>query len=234
VASTRCERLIIITDHCMKLSSPIPPSPPATRNTLRQRLRRARRQLSVSQQRHAALGLVRQLRRTPAWQGARRIAFYHAIDGEIDPGPALRQAWQQDKACYLPVLHPIRENHMIFVRVWPGSRLVYNRWGIPEPRPTLKHSISPRRLDLVLMPLVGFDEAGHRIGMGKGFYDRTFAFRRSKCHRPALVGLGHECQQVAEGIMPSSWDVTLDALATPRRYQALSRNHRKPENRASI
>lgn len=116
---------------------------------------------------------------------------------------------------------------MVFVRVWPGSRLVYNRWGIPEPRPTLNHSISPRRLDLVLMPLVGFDEAGHRIGMGKGFYDRTFAFRRSKGHRPALVGLGHECQQVAEGITPSGWDVALDALATPRRYQALSRSRKK-------
>ena len=202
----------------MKPSSSVPP---LTLNALRQQLRRARRQLSASQQRHAALGLSRQLRQAPVWQGARRIAFYHAIDGEIDPGPALRQAWRQGKACYLPVLHPIRENHMVFVRVWPGSRLVYNRWGIPEPKPAFKHSISPRRLDLVLMPLVGFDEAGHRIGMGKGFYDRAFAFRRNKRHRPALVGLAHECQQVAGGITPSVWDVSLDALATPRRFQAL-------------
>ena len=71
------------------------------------------------------------------------------------------------------------------------------------------------------MPLVGFDEAGHRIGMGKGFYDRTFAFRRNKRRQPALVGLAHECQQVAGGITPSVWDVSLDALATPRRFQAL-------------
>ncbi|MBC52869.1 MAG: 5-formyltetrahydrofolate cyclo-ligase [Gammaproteobacteria bacterium] len=206
----------------MKPSSPVPPPP---LNTLRQQLRRARRQLSASQQRHAAFGLARHLRHALLWQGARRIAFYHAVDGEIDPGPALRLAWQLGKACYLPVLHPIKENQMVFVRVWPGSRLVYNRWGIAEPKPALKHSISPGTLDLVLMPLVGFDEAGHRIGMGKGFYDRTFAFRRSQHRRPALVGLAHECQKVAGGITPSAWDVALDALATPRRYKALA-SHR--------
>lgn len=114
---------------------------------------------------------------------------------------------------------------MVFVRVWPGSRLVVNRWGIAEPKPALRHSISPRALDLVLMPLVGFDEAGHRIGMGKGFYDRTFAFRRNTRRRPALVGLAHECQKVAGGITPSAWDVALDALATSRRYRALA-SHR--------
>lgn len=213
----------------MKPSSSTPQQSPEARKALRQRLRRARRQLSFSQQRHAALGLVRQLRHTLCWQGARRIGFYHAVDGEIDPGPTLRKAWQQGKACYLPVLHPIKENRMVFVRVRPDSRLVYNRWGIPEPKPALKHSISPRRLDLVLMPLVGFDEAGHRVGMGKGFYDRTFAFRRRKCGRPILTGLAHECQNVAEGITPSAWDVPLDALATPRRCHALQRHRSKTQ-----
>lgn len=205
----------------MKPSSPDTQHTPATPNALRQRLRRARRQLSVSQQRHAAHGLTRQLCQTPAWQCARRIAFYQAIDGEIDPGLALRRAWQQGKACYLPVLHPIRHDRMLFVRVRPGDRLSYNRWGIPEPKPDLGHLVSPRRLDLVLMPLVGFDETGNRIGMGKGFYDRTFAFRRSHGSRPALIGLGHECQQVAGGLTPAAWDVALDALVTPRRYHAV-------------
>ncbi len=205
----------------MKPSSSIPQQSPETRKALRQRLRRARRQLSFSEQRHAALGLTRQLRHTGLWQGARHIAFYQAVDGELVTLPALRLAWQQGKACYLPVLHPIKDDHMVFVRIWPGSRLAYNRWGIPEPKAALKHSVSPRRLDLVLLPLVGFDEAGNRIGMGKGFYDRTFAFRRGKCRRPALTGLGHECQKVAEGIAPSAWDVPLDALATPRRYKSI-------------
>lgn len=194
---------------------------PEPRSALRQRLRRARRRLSASQQRNAARGLVRQLSNAPAWRCARRIAFYQAIDGEIDPGLALRYAWQQGKTCYLPVLHPLKNNHMVFVRVTPGSRLICNRWGIAEPKPDRKHIVSPRRLQLVLMPLVGFDEAGNRIGMGKGFYDRAFAFRRSTFGWPVLVGLGHECQNVAAGITPSAWDVSLDALATPGRYKSI-------------
>lgn len=213
----------------MKLSSPDPHQTPVTSNALRQRLRRARRQLSVSQQRHAACGLLRQLRHAPAWQCARRIAFYHAIDGEIDPAAALSLAWQQGKICYLPVLHPIKQDRMLFVRVRPGSRLVCNRWGIPEPKPGLKHLVSPRRLDLVLMPLVGFDEAGNRIGMGKGFYDRTFAFRRSQYRRPVLAGLGHECQRVAAGLTPAAWDVALDALVTGRRYHSVKRRLPTPK-----
>jgi 5-formyltetrahydrofolate cyclo-ligase len=203
----------------MKPSSSDPIPSPETTWVLRQRLRHARRQLSFSQQRNAAHGLARQLLNAPAWQCARQIAFYQAAGGEIDPGPALRRAWQQGKACYLPVLHPFKNGHMLFVRVRPGGRLAYNRWGIAEPKPRLKNILPPRRLGMVLMPLVGFDEAGNRIGMGKGFYDRAFAFRRSKRGRPALIGLGHECQQVAEGITPSAWDVPLDALATPRRYK---------------
>lgn len=205
----------------MKPSTPAPVPTHDTRNALRQRLRRARRQLSFSQQRHAAHGVTRQLLQAPVWQCARRIAFYQAVGGEIDPAPALQRAWQQGKTCYLPVLHPFKSDHMLFVRTRPGDRLLYNRWGIPEPKLCLKNRVSPRRLNLVLMPLVGFDEAGNRIGMGKGFYDRTFAFRRKNTRRPALVGLGHECQGVAEGIRPSAWDVPLDALATPQRYKSI-------------
>jgi 5-formyltetrahydrofolate cyclo-ligase len=208
----------------MKPSSSDPIPSPDTTWALRQRLRRARRQLSFSQQRNAARGLTRQLLNAPAWHCARQIAFYQAVDGEIDPAPALRRAWQQGKACYLPVLHPFKSGQMLFVRVRPGNRLAYNRWGIPEPKQRLKNILPPRRLDTVLMPLVGFDEAGNRIGMGKGFYDRAFAFRRSKPGWPALVGLGHECQKVAEGITPSAWDVPLDALATSRRYKSIKRS----------
>jgi len=101
----------------MKPSSLISQQSPEARNALRQRLRRARRQLSLNQQRHAAHGLARQLRHAPLLQGARHIAFYHAVDGEIDTAPTLRLAWQQGKACYLPVLHPIKDDHMVFVRV---------------------------------------------------------------------------------------------------------------------
>jgi len=70
------------------------------------------------------------------------------------------------------------------------------------------------------MPLVGFDPAGNRLGMGKGFYDRCFAFRGRNPgssparRRPILAGLAHDCQQV-ERIPAEEWDVRLDVIFTP-------------------
>lgn len=202
------------------LSSPVSSATESLRS-LRRRLRQARRQLSFAQQRSAARALVRILPPTAIWKRARHIAFYQAVGGELDPHLLMETAWRQRKVCYLPVLHPLRDHHMLFVRVTPRSRYRLNRWGIAEPSLHLQQVIKPQQLDLVLMPLVGFDDRGNRIGMGQGFYDRAFAFRRGRQGKPALAGLGHECQRVAEGITPSAWDVPLDALVTPQRHKLI-------------
>ena len=92
-----------------------------------------------------------------------------------------------------------------------------NHWGIPEPIGTVNTFVSALSLDLVFVPLVGFDTSLARLGMGKGFYDRTFAFkRRLKVRRPRLVGLAHDCQKI-EKIPVDVHDVLLDAVATDKR-----------------
>lgn len=102
------------------------------------------------------------------------------------------------------------------MKVTPTTRFEANRWGIREPRLVLSACISPAMLDLVLMPLVGFDREGRRLGMGKGFYDRAFAQRQSGRKKPMLIGVGHCCQEVAPGeIVEAPWDVRLDQLVTP-------------------
>ncbi len=70
-------------------------------------------------------------------------------------------------------------------------------------------------LDLLLLPLVGFDADGHRLGMGGGFYDRTLAaLRPPRCgQRPRLVGIAHDCQRLIQ-IVPRPWDIPLDAVVT--------------------
>ena len=145
---------------------------------------------------------------------SQRVAFYFANDGELDPLALLLRALQRGKRCYLPVLSAHHPDKVIFSPFHADDSLVSNRWGILEPGRLTRRLVKPYSLDLVLVPLVGFDATCNRMGMGKGFYDRTFAYRqRSGFQRPRLVGLAYEIQRVKE-LPVNAWDVPLDAVVT--------------------
>lgn len=183
---------------------------------VRAELRRCRRALTARQQRQASRALHARVVATPLFRFSRRIAFTLARDGEIDPMPLLQTALQRGKACYLPVMDRFGRNRLSFRRWLPGQRLQKGAWGIPEPR--LAKACAPRFLSLVFMPLVGFDASGNRLGMGKGFYDRSFGFKHgSQCRRPVLLGLAHECQRV-EQLEAAPWDVPLGGIVTDRSW----------------
>ncbi|MBS67751.1 MAG: 5-formyltetrahydrofolate cyclo-ligase [Pseudomonas sp.] len=186
-----------------------------SRPALRRRLRHARRQLTPTQQRLAARRLYRQLAQHPWFRRARHIALYLPNDGEIDPRLLLHAAQRCGKATYLPVLNPWPRTRMVFQRIEPSERLRRNRFGIPEPMIRTARQRRVWALDLLLMPLVGFDGNGGRLGMGGGFYDRSLAYRamRKKSHKPTLLGLAHECQRV-DRLPLESWDVALQATVT--------------------
>lgn len=185
------------------------------RSTLRRQLRAARRALSPLEQHQASQRLWRQLAQHPLFRRARHIAFYLANDGEIDPAILLEHAQRLGKHCYLPVITGWPADRMHFQRLVPGQRWITNRFGIREPLIDAGLQARPWRLDLVLMPLVGFDAAGNRLGMGGGFYDRTFAYRRRRqCWTgPRLLGLAHHCQKVAQ-LPTASWDIPLDGIVS--------------------
>jgi 5-formyltetrahydrofolate cyclo-ligase len=188
-----------------------------SRPALRRKLRQARRQLSLAQQRQAARDLYRQLAQHPVFRRARHIALYLPNDGEIDPRPLMLEAQRRGKATYLPVLNAWPRTRMVFQRIMPNEQLKPNRFGIAEPvfRPPRQRRIWT--LDLVLMPLVGFDEHGGRLGMGGGFYDRSLAYRnrRKNGHKPTLLGLAHERQKV-DRVPLQPWDVSLQATVTDK------------------
>ncbi len=188
--------------------------PSADPRTLRKLIRARRRALRPAQQRAAARRLGRTVVASQSFRAARRIALYITADGEIDPAPICRAAWRRGKQVFLPVLHPLRHNCLIFVRYRESDRLLPNRFGIPEPT-LLRHSIAPWQLDLVLMPLVAFDAAGNRLGMGGGFYDRSFAVTKALRwpRRPRLCGLAYRLQRVA-ALPVNSWDVPLARVFT--------------------
>ncbi|WEX15675.1 5-formyltetrahydrofolate cyclo-ligase [Pseudomonas sp. G11] len=190
---------------------------PLSRPHLRRMLRKARRALTPSEQRRAALGLYRQLAQHPLFRRAKHISLYLPTDGEIDPRLLLRAAQRRGKATYLPVLSAWPRTKMVFQRVSPGEKLLPNRFRILEPRINACRQRKVWALDLVLLPLVGFDDAGGRLGMGGGFYDRSLAYlaRRKSWRKPTLLGLAHECQKV-DRLAQASWDVPLAGTVTDK------------------
>ena len=192
---------------------------PLSRPQLRRMLRNARRALTPSEQRRAAIGLYRQLAQHPLFRRAKHISLYLPTDGEIDPRLLLRAAQRRGKATYLPVLSAWPRTKMVFQRVKPGETLLPNRFRILEPRVNARRQRKVWALDLVLLPLVGFDDAGGRLGMGGGFYDRSLAYlaRRQSWRKPTLLGLAHECQKV-DRLAQASWDVPLAGTVTDKQW----------------
>jgi len=147
---------------------------------------------------------------------ANKIGCYFPDRGEVDLRPLMHWIWQLDRPVYLPVLHPFRQGHLLFCATYPSSWLRLNHYGIPEPE-SRNHSeiLTPVNLDVVVTPLVAFDASKHRLGMGGGYYDRTFwrrARERSWRH-PRLIGVGYEFQKV-DRILKQPWDVPLDLVVT--------------------
>lgn len=181
--------------------------------TIRNSIREQRRSLNVSEQKSASQSLHKRLTQHPLFLRSQYIAIYWPNDGEINPIPVLETAWKMGKHCYLPALAPLNKK-LIFSRYKKGQALATNKYGIPEPLTSNSSQIPAWALDLVITPLVAFDQKGNRIGMGGGYYDRTFCFKvKSPTCKPALVGVGHQFQRI-DKIPQRRWDVPLDLAVT--------------------
>ncbi len=196
---------------------------PSDNRLIRSCKRELRNQLSAREQSNHAVTLAKRICRQAAFMRSNRIACYLANDGEIDPKNIVQTAWKLRKHVYLPVLSPF-QSKLYFAPYAEGMDMEANRFGILEPACRPLNWIFAWQLDLMLLPLVAFDDNGNRLGMGGGFYDRSLAYRRSRTHsfRPTLVGLAHELQREDQLTM-NSWDIPLDMIATEQRVIRISR-----------
>ncbi|HIL03496.1 MAG TPA: 5-formyltetrahydrofolate cyclo-ligase [Candidatus Thioglobus autotrophicus] len=178
-------------------------------NALRQSLRQKRRDINIVDRDKLANNLLSNIKKIVNFNKDQKIALYLPNDGEVDPKYLQNFLKKQEINTYLPVLV---DKILKFAKV--GENFRNNQYGIPEPIST--EIISAEQLDIVFMPLVGFDSNKNRIGMGGGYYDRTLAFKKNQksSEKPTLIGLAFDCQQVDQ-LETQDWDVTLNAIITP-------------------
>jgi 5-formyltetrahydrofolate cyclo-ligase len=183
----------------------------ALRNTLRER----RVALSASERIAAATAVATHLEEIPEFLTDENIAGYWAVSGELPLAAILGGLRARSQVYLLPV---VGEDGLLRFAPWrPGIEIATNRFGIPEPVCAPGELVAAASLDVVLVPLLGFDRRGHRLGFGGGYYDRSFAFLNDEARpgRPLLVGIGYAAQEI-DAIEPASWDVRLDYIATDR------------------
>ncbi|AYQ55962.1 5-formyltetrahydrofolate cyclo-ligase [Bathymodiolus thermophilus thioautotrophic gill symbiont] len=177
-------------------------------NALRQSLRNQRNALSTSEQAKFAERLLPQAQQISDFQNGQKIALYLANDGEINPKYIKNFLKNKGIKIYLPILD---NKKLKFAKL--GKKFTKNKFGINEP--TATEILNAEQLDIIFMPLVGFDEQKNRLGMGGGFYDRTLAFKKHQKHtNPKLIGLAFDCQKI-DKLAVETWDVPLNAIITP-------------------
>ncbi len=142
-----------------------------------------------------------------------RWGVYLPFGAEFDVLPLANQALWMRKQVFVPVLPQRSAKPLHFVQLRKGQQLDHNRHGIVEP--CERQRIGARQLEVLLVPLVAFDDRGVRLGMGGGYYDATLAYLRTRRYlrRPRLIGVAYACQQAPE-LPIDDWDIRLDKVLT--------------------
>ncbi len=175
------------------------------RAMMRKKLIERRAQISAEQRRRDCRQIEATL--TPILRKfqAKTMGFYWpALEGEFDPLPLVRPFLESGGTVALPVFEspgvPMR-----FCRWVPGCALVPGAFKIPMPKE--REVVTP---DVILVPVIGFDQHGYRLGLGAGLYDRTLAVLNP---RPYAIGIGFEFQRL-ETIYPQPLDMPMDLVVT--------------------
>jgi 5-formyltetrahydrofolate cyclo-ligase len=161
---------------------------------------------------HRSRMAAKAVARLPRFRAGRRVALYLPFDRETDTAFLIDAARRRGVRVYVPVIIDRRHSRIRFYPLDKKTRR--GVFGIAVPK-RLGKPTAPRWLDLIVIPLVGVDTQGRRLGMGGGFYDRALEFRRRRRHwtGPLIVGFAFDCQRT-ESRFAEPWDVNLDSLAT--------------------
>ena len=179
---------------------------------LRKELRKIRRSIDQPTRKNLGRKLLYQCQKNAVFRNAKHIAIFLPNDGEIETTDTINFLLSQGYIVYLPKL---AGEKLKFVKM--GKFFRKNRFGIEEP--IFSPLLGAHRMDVILMPLVGFDKHKNRLGMGGGFYDKTLNFHNKlkEFRVPKLFGLAFDSQEV-DRLTSQPWDVPVDGIVTPSRF----------------
>ncbi len=191
----------------------------------RQQIIQKRKSLDFNFQHKCSLEVTYKILSLPQFHQAINVGVYYAANGEIATSTIINKILETKKNCYLPIVNQ-KENTLFFVKYNEGDTLSKNQFGILEPSKSAENKanvIDLIKLDFLVTPLVAFDVKGNRLGMGLGFYDKTFAYKKNnKNQKPFMCGLAYEFQKLPE-IIPNEWDIPLDCVITEKKIYLGSR-----------
>lgn len=195
------------------------------KSDLRRALRARRNGVCAAERHQAGLNLVSHALRQRLLSRKRSIGFYMPAKGEIDVRPLLERARAMGIDCYLPVVPGRNQRKLWFVRLGDEAAWGLNRYGIPEYQHATARRVRVYQLDVLFLPLLGFDARGWRIGMGGGYYDASLAKLAGRQHwqKPRLVGVAFSGQQV-DRVPHDPWDIPLSGVLTERGFLAAGDN----------
>lgn len=209
-----------------------------TRKSLRRIFRDKRSAITPHQQASAAKAVLAQAINHKIFSNCARIGIYLTHEGELNTRPIIEYLWSQGIEVYLPVLHPFSKGYLVFLHYTTNTKMKSNVYGISEPLLDVTTLCPLNHLDIILAPLVAFDNKGNRMGMGGGFYDRTLMqitrksnadektiessqsikFKNDICsindRHTRLIGLAHD-EQKTISLPTQVWDIPLPEILTP-------------------
>jgi len=175
--------------------------------------KRASLPLTTQQQASAKALLHWQSSRLPV---ARTIAAFWSVKGELPTQPLLDWLLENRKSTLLPKLCPEVKGSLYFAEYNNSTPLITDRYGIPSPDVPPNQAFPIEKIDIIIMPLVATDTKGNRIGMGKGYYDKTLSSIRDTRPAPLLIGWCYSWQVLENELKPAPWDIPIDGIITEK------------------
>lgn len=173
---------------------------------LRKYIRARMAELSAAQIQRLSEVALQRLETLPEFASAANVAAYWSMPSELATHDFVEK-WAARKNIFLPV---VDGKNMSFMAFEGRENMLENRFGIAEPQ--IKIELQEPVFDIIIVPAMGYDSQGHRLGHGAGFYDRYFA--RQGATNTLKIGVCLDCQ-LLEAIPKEDFDVDLDMVITP-------------------